>query len=374
VIVGGGISGLFTAYFLANRVDPEKILLVERSYIGSGSTLRCATGIRASFTTEEHIVLMKRSIEYWLELSRELGFYLRRGGYVWLLQEEHLDAFKEYSQLHNRFGVPTRIVDREFVAELVPSINQDMFAAALHDPLAMQADPFEVIHTLTRFLKSTGVKIQEFTEVTKLVLDHERKNVEAVVTNKGEIPAENIVVAAGTGTKNLLKSVGVDAPLEPLPKHILITMRYRRLFDPLLIDWASNSYIVQSRYGGFIVGAELAENTSGEAINRIDYMPHAVRIWSKFFKWFPKVYILRYWTGYYVMTPDHHPVYGPVEGVDGVYIAAGFSGHGFMLGPVTGYVTSRWVIDGDPGIAQAKNLMLARFTMGRLIREKAVIG
>lgn len=371
-IVGGGISGLSTAYFLSREAGGEGVAVFERSFIGSGSTFRCATGIRASFTTEEHIVLMKRSIELWNSLAKELGFYLRHGGYLWLLQEEHVEVFKQYSELHNRYGVPTRIVDPGFVEELVPTINRESFYAALYDPMAMQADPFTTLYSLAHSFRESGGRIEEGVAVKKIVV--EKGSVRGVLTDRGFVEAEAVVVAAGRGSRELLSTAGVDAPLTPIPKHALITMRYDRLFDPLLIDWRSSSYIVQTKFGGFIIGAELGEEPGGVAQPRIEYIPCAVKIWGRYFPWLPKVYILRYWTGYYIMTPDHHPIYGPVDGVEGLYVAAGFSGHGFMLGPATGYVMSRWILRGDPGIEQAKRLTLRRFAEGRLIHEKAVFG
>jgi sarcosine oxidase subunit beta len=78
--------------------------------------------------------------------------------------------------------------------------------------------------------------------------------------------------------------------------------------------------------------------------------------------------------GYYDMTPDHHPIYGPLPPYENLFIAAGFSGHGMMMGPVTGKLIASWILDGRPYIEVANNLTVERFKTGRLVKELAVIG
>jgi sarcosine oxidase subunit beta len=78
--------------------------------------------------------------------------------------------------------------------------------------------------------------------------------------------------------------------------------------------------------------------------------------------------------GYYDMTPDHHPIYGPVKPFENLYIAAGFSGHGLMMAPITGVLIADWILHGRPRISVAENLVLERFETGRLVKEIAVVG
>ncbi|MCD6279108.1 MAG: FAD-binding oxidoreductase, partial [Desulfurococcales archaeon] len=86
------------------------------------------------------------------------------------------------------------------------------------------------------------------------------------------------------------------------------------------------------------------------------------------------VRVMRYWMGYYVTSPDHHPIYGPVEEYENVYLACGYSGHGYMLAPVTGKLIAEWVLDGRPSIPQAERLTLRRIREGKLIEELAIVG
>ncbi len=372
VIVGGGSSGLAIAYYLAN-MGVTNVVVVEKHYLGSGSTFRCATGIRASFTTEEHIVLQKHSIELWREWSKKLGFFYERGGYVWLLRtEEQLKAFKEYSKLHNSYGVPTKIIGPEEIKELVPTINLNGVIGALFDPLAGKADPFGVVHSLASACRRMGVRIYTLTTVKKIVVAGSK--VKGVETDKGFIESRVVVLASGYGTRELAKTAGVDIPLENVPHHSIITEKFKPLFKPLVIDWTTGAYIVQTHEGNFLMGVDIEEKPGTPLTPRIDFIPTVVKIWYRYFKWLPDVYILRSWSGYYVMSPDRHPILGPIDEVENLYIAAGYSGHGFMMSPIVGKLLAEWIVEGKPGIPQAERLTLRRIREGKLIFERAVVG
>ncbi len=371
-VVGGGVAGLFTAYYLVREGFCD-IVVFEKRYVGSGGSYRCATGIRASFTSREHILLMKHSIELWREFSIEHNVAYERGGYIWLLtRESDLEAFKGYVGFQNSLGVPTRFLDPEEVRDYVPSINTDNILAGVYDPLAGKACCFETVLTLYKYLREHGVKFYTSTCVEKIVV--ENNCVKGVVTNRGFYEADKVLVAAGYGSREILKTTGIDLPLENLPRHALVTERYREHFKPLLIDWSSSSYIVQVKDGNFLIGAEVPENPGNPLSNRIDFLYQAANTWTRYLPWLANVHILRYWTGYYVMTPDHHPVIGPIDEVNGLYVATGFSGHGFMIAPVTGLNMAYWILHDKPYDSIASNLSYRRLVEGRLIKEVAVFG
>ena len=372
VIIGGGSSGLFTAYFLA-KSGVSDIVLIEKNFLGSGSTFRCATGIRASFTTEEHIVLQKQSIELWKKLSEELGFFYCRGGYVWLFRSEKtLEAFKEFTKLHNSFGVPTRLLTIEEIKELVPGINTEGVIGGLFDPIAGKADPFGTVFSLTKACREMGVKIYTGVKAKRLI--EQNKKIKGIDTSMGEIESSKVLVATGYGTKELLKTVNIDFPLKNYPHHALITEKYKEAFKPLVIDWASSTYVVQTKDGNFLMGTEVEEEPDTPLTTRIDFFEQIVKPVLKLFPWMQEIHILRYWTGYYVTSPDRHPILGPMEEIEGLYVAAGYSGHGFMMGPIVGKLLAEWIVDGKVSIPQAERLTFRRIKEGRLIHEKAVIG
>jgi sarcosine oxidase subunit beta len=372
LIIGAGIIGVMTAKFLVDK-GFRNIVIVEKKYPGSGGTYRCATGIRASFTSLEHVELMKRSISLWPKLSEELGIPYARHGYIWLLSsEEHVELFKKIVSFHNRHGVPTRIIGVDEIREMVPTINTDRLLGGVYDPLAGKANCFKSLLNTLIYIRSKGVKVYDSTRVNKLVVSNGR--IIGAETSRGFIEADKILVAAGYGSRELLLTINIDLPLQNMPKHALITEAYKPLFKPLLIDWATASYIVQVLHGGFLIGANIEEKPDTKPRNRIDYLYLAVKIWSQYFPWLPLVRILRYWTGYYVLTPDHHPVIGPIGEYENLYVATGFSGHGFMMSPAIGEVMSEYIMGEKPGIPYIENLRPERFKRGRLVKEIAIFG
>ncbi len=379
LVVGGGISGLFIAYNLAKR-GVRDIVVLEKSYLGAGSTGRCATGIRASFTSEEHVVLMRESIKLWKEYSSsELGKYglqFIQGGYVWLARkEETVDLFKKLIALHNSFGVPTRIIDRDELKNLVPQLNTDLVVSAMLDPTAGKSYVFTTVFALFKACRELGVEIRTGVEVKKLVAKGSR--IIEAVTDTGTIGADVFIIAAGAGSRDLLKTVGIEVPIKNMPRHVLVTEAFQKTFDPLVIDWDTPGvpYIVQTVEGNFFIGREIEEEPELSIYSqRIDFMPKALRPIAQLFPFLKHVRVLRYWIGYYVTTPDHHPIYGPFEEFENLYVATGFSGHGYMMGPITGKLIAEWILDGKPSIPQAERLRPERFKRGQLIKEFAVVG
>jgi len=372
IVVGGGISGLSTAYWLLVK-GVKRVIVLEKSYLGSGSTFRCATGIRASFTSEEHIIAMRESIKLWKDLSEQLDFPYMRGGYVWLFtQEDQIKIYEEYSRLHNSLGVPTRIVDSREVQRLVPVIDIRHILGGLYDPLAGKANPFKVMYAFNETIRKLGGEILTGVNVTKILTKGER--IVGVQTTKGTIESDNVVVAAGYGSRKLLEQLGVSMPLKNIPHHAVITEPFKPAFNPLVVDVSTGAYIVQTFDGGFIMGAEIEDIEDGPLTPRIEFMKTVAKIWLKFFPWLKSINFLRYWVGYYVVSPDHHPIIGPINRYKGLYVAAGFSGHGFMIGPITGKILAEWILEDGPKIPQLRRLSYQRIEEGRLIKEKAIIG
>ena len=372
LVVGAGIVGVITAKFLVER-GVENIVVIDEKYPGSGGTFRCATGIRASFTSIEHVEAMKRSIELWAKLAKQHGFEYQREGYLWMMtREEDLKLFSRVASFHNKHGIPSRLVSTEEIREIVPYINLDGVVGGLYDPLAGKADNFRALLEILRYIETSGVSVYRSTKAYGLVARGNR--VVRVETSRGLIEADVVVIAAGHGSKKLLNTLGVKLPTKNVAKHALITEAFQYNIKPLIIDWASSSYLVQVFHGGFLIGAELEEESDTKASNRIDYLYRAARIWVKYFPWLREVRVLRYWTGYYVMTPDHHPVIGPIGEYDNLYVATGFSGHGFMMAPITGEALADYITKGKPSHSIMEKFRLERFKRGKLIKEIAVFG
>lgn len=185
VIIGGGIIGLSIAYNLA-KLGESDIVVLEKGYLGNGSTFRCGTGIRQQFGDEANIRMMKRSVELWKGLKEELGYDVEftQSGYLFLIySEEELEAFNNNVRLQNRFGVPSRIITPEEAKEIVPPLNTDGVIAAAWNHTDGKANPFKAVFAYANAAKRLGVEIYEYTEAKDIKVEDGK--IKAVVTNRG---------------------------------------------------------------------------------------------------------------------------------------------------------------------------------------------
>ena len=377
VIIGGGVSGLFTAYELWRR-GVRDIIIVERKYLGSGGSTRNIGCFRSSFTSPEHVVLMKKSIELWLNYRDELGLQLKQSGYLWIARKpETLDVFKKLSAFHNEYGVPTRVLDPDEAEHVQPGLNKSIITGALFDPTAGRMPVLENLVKLYLKLKSLGVTFHYYTEVTKLNTSNYR--IKSASTSRGEIEGDVFVVTAGgRGTREILASINIKLPVVDETRHPVITEPYVEVIKPaLVIDWDTTGapYVTQTEHGGLIFARNISDvHEAPLTSHRVDAIGATIKPIIELIPVLRHVNILRYWIGYYETTPDHHPVYGPVQPYENLYIAAGFSGHGLMMGPITGVLIADWILNGKPSIPIAENLTMERFITGRLVKEIAIVG
>ncbi len=377
-IIGGGIIGLATAYELASRGFRDLVVLTA-SFPGDGSTFRCASGIRASFTTREHIVLMRESIRKWIEWTRgelgRLGLRFMQKGYLWLAStEERVRAYEESIRLQNKLGVPTRLVDPDEAKRIVPVLDTRHLVAALHDPTAGKASPFKTVHALVMYLKSHGIPIHTYTRAEKI---EEREEGFRVETSRGTYFFEKLVVAAGAGSPRLLSQLGIETMIKNIPRHAILTEHYKPVIGPLVVDpdTPGAPYIIQTGHGGFYIGRKIPETPETEPYSlKIDYPSLAIKPLLKWFPWLINVTVLRHWMGHYVTTPDHHPIIGPVPGHRNLYVSTGYSGHGYMLSPAAAEIIADYILEGKPKWTEAYRLNIMRIWRGDYIHETAIVG
>ncbi|MEM4428003.1 MAG: FAD-binding oxidoreductase [Zestosphaera sp.] len=372
-IVGGGSTGLMTAYYLAKE-GVKDIHVFEEKYLGFGSTGRCAGGVRASFASDVHIKLMKESIRRWLSLREEIsGLEFVQDGYLWLLTTEELVEFhKKLSAYQNSLGVPTRMLDRDEIRDLIPIELNDVLAA-LYDPMAGKASPLKFLWAVRKKLRELGVTIHEYTSVTDVRVSSGRAR-SIVVDRMREIQVnEHVVIAAGVWSKDLLGKLGIKIPLKKDPHHLLVTEKYVQFIRPLVIHKETGSYIVQHETGSLLVGAEFPVPEEDMSL-RYGYLKKAVTIMSRYFPQILGTNLLRVWVGYYEVTPDHHPIVGAVPFIENLVTATGFSGHGYMMAPIVGEELKNIILEGKPRIPETKELRLERFEEGKLLKESAIFG
>ncbi len=339
VIIGGGITGLSIAYNLVKRGE-NNIVILEKNYLGSGSTFRCGTGIRQQFGDESNIKMMKRSVEIWKSLSDELGedIGFRQTGYLFLLYEENeMKEFKEYVKLQNSFGIPSRIITPEEAREIVPLLNTDGLIGASWNHTDGKANPFATLFALAKYVKKRGVEINEYTEVRDIEV--EKGEIRGVKTSRGDIEGDIVVNAANGWAKILNEKIGINLPIEPYKHQGVKTEPIKNgQIEPMIVSFKHDGiYMTQeTEQGGVIGGYGLKYGPTYDMEPTYEFLRGVSYRFSQIIPSLKYVNVIRIWGGYYAETPDGNAIIGKINEIDGYYIAAGFSGHGFMLAPAVG--------------------------------------
>ncbi len=375
VIIGGGVMGASTAYHLAKRGLKDVVLLEKESFFGLGATGRCAGGIRCQFATEVNVRLSIHSLKMLDEFEEETGqpALVRKCGYLLIThRESDMEVFKRNVALQNSLGVMTQLLSGDEVRKMIPLCQfSDAIAGTFH-PKDGLADPNSVVMGYLNAARRLGAKCLTDVEVTGIEVSGGK--VTGVNTGQGNVAAETVVDAAGPWSALLGKMAGVDIPLVPLRRQWLTTTPLPEVPPdfPFVIDFPQSLYF--HREGeGLLTGMSNPNETIGydQSVDEeweLTHMEAAV----KRLPLLERAGVVSRWAGLYEVTPDAHPILGPTP-LGGFYLITGFSGHGFMHGPICGKLMAEILLDGKADTVDVSMLGYNRFAEGREIREYNVV-
>jgi sarcosine oxidase subunit beta len=391
VIVGGGIVGAAAAFFLADRGERD-VVLVERDALGSGTTKGGMGGIRHQFVDELDVRLSLMATEFWREFSSFTGsaHEFEERGYLFLAETpQGLAQLKEPLPLYETLGVPVEMLDRADIEDLVPGIRTDDLAGGRICARDGYGDPLAALAGFAAGAVLDGVRIFEGTPVLELLREGDR--VSGVRTTKGDVLSERVLLATGCWTAPLAAMAGVAIPIWPYARSIMESGPIASLVGiPMVIEWESGFHFRpkdgRQRFAmpnlttdGRIEKGPAAPPASFDApaFPPLD-VPASLEPWVKArAAWrhpaFADLRIVSSWSCYYEMTPDDHPIVGRVPDVAGLYVAAGFSGHGFMHTPATAQLIVEEMLDGKATTLDIADLSLERFRSGRRPFTAAVL-
>jgi glycine/D-amino acid oxidase-like deaminating enzyme len=375
VIIGGGVMGASAAYHLAKRGMKNIVLLEKEAFFGTGATGRCAGGVRYQFSTEINVKLSIESLPMIERFRDEIGqdVNYRQCGYL-LIATDEKDAttFRHNVELQNGLGVQTQLLSGDEVRARLPLMKFEDAIAGTFNQKDGIVDPNGVVAGYVSAAQKMGVKAFTRAEVTRICVSG--AEVEAVETTEGEIQTHMILNAAGPWAGQIGEMAGVQIPIVPVRRQMFTTNPLNEIPEdfPFVIDFAQSLYF--HREGeGLLIGMSNQEEKPGleqnvdeefefinleAAIARMPLLERASRV--------------SHWAGLYEITPDAHPIFGG-SNLKGFTICAGFSGHGFMHGPVAGKLMTEYILDGKFSTLDVSMLDLARFEEGRLIKEYNVV-
>ena len=375
VIIGGGVMGASAAYHLAKRGMKNIVLLEKENFFGTGATGRCAGGVRYQFSTEINVKLSIESLPMIERFKEEIGQdvnYKHCGYLLVATNENEAVKFKHNVEMQNKLGVSTQLLSSGEVRARLPLMKFDDAIAGTFNQKDGTVDPNSVVMGYVTAAQKMGVKAVSGAEVIGITVSG--GNVEEVQTSLGGIKTRAVLNVAGPWSGQISKMAGIEIPLLPLRRQMFTTNPLKEVPEdfPFVIDFAKSLYF--HREGeGLLIGMSNQEETPGfdqnvdedfELVNleaAIERMPLV-----------EKASRASHWAGLYEVTPDAHPIYGGTD-INGFTLCTGFSGHGFMHGPISGKLMSEFILDGKFSSVDVSSLDLKRFEEGRLIQEYNVV-
>ena len=378
VVVGGGREGCAAAWALARRGVTD-VVVAERGTVGSGMTGKSSGIVRCHYGVSSLAAMAAVGLEVFENaedlFGADIGF--RQTGYVVGVADANVDALRKSLAAQRSVGVDTEEIDHAEVARLWPYADLTPFAAFGWEPRGGYGDAYQTAQAFSASARAAGARVRQGSPVAGLLLDGDR--VTGVrLADGSEISAGTVVVATGVWTRPLLAPYGIDMPIRVVREQIVLidpgidSAAVSRL--PVFSDLVSLQYVRPEVGGEILFGnSDLAHTEDADPDSYLNRATEAFvdvtvdKVGTRF-PGFPDAAISSSYAGCYDVTPDWNPVISPGP-LDGLVIAAGFSGHGFKIAPAVGQLVADLVIDGhssDPRIPES-DFRFSRFADGELL-------
>jgi sarcosine oxidase, subunit beta len=353
LVIGAGVAGTSIACELAGR--RVRVAVAERGVICSGSSALNAGGVRQQFSHETSVRVAKETIRRMTVFAEEYGISVsfRQAGYLFLHNGgRHEVTLRRAVATQNACGVPTRLVDVDEVAKLVPGINTADVRGAAFGPTDGYVDPNSVVAGFAARARASGAVILQESPVTALETMGGR--VSGVVAGSHRLAPDLVVNAAGVWSTTIAGLYGRSLPIRARRNQIFVVDRTPApgRWLPLTIDLVSGLYF-HSEGEGLLSGlAESLEIPDPPAAIPCDWGELPVVV-ERLVHRVPELQVARVthgWAGMIEVTPDDNPIVGWTH-LENVYTAAGFSGHGMCLAPGLAPQVARELSGQDPELA-----------------------
>jgi len=379
IVIGGGVIGTSIAYHLA-RLGQRRVLLLDRGRIGEGTTAQSSCILRTHYTVPENVLLAQAAWRVYEDFAGylddpEADCGLNRCGYLIAAPAgEKSDALAAALSAQRGYGIRAEVVDSRAARALLPiaSFRDDELIG--YEPDAGFADAYLVTAAFARNARRLGATVRENTDVTGLAISG--GGVTGVQCGDETIGADRVLCVQNVWSGELARWTGVTLPLA-IERHAVLSLEtaadpYTRAM-PVFKDLGVPGLLYYRSYGGAqmlvsegIPGEVLAAPDTVQADVPLDKVLAVGEQVASRFPAYAEAGLASSWTGLYDVTPDWNPVLGPMPGVDGLWLAYGFSGHGFKLAPTVGLLVAQAVL-GQSGAVPIDAYSLSRFAQGRLL-------
>jgi sarcosine oxidase, subunit beta len=378
LIIGGGLEGAAAAWALSQRGVTD-VTVLERNTVGSGMTGKSSGIVRCHYGVGSLAAMATVGLEVFEKAEQyfgtDIGF--RQTGYVVGVGEPNVENLRKSLAAQREVGVQTEEIDAAEVAGMWPWADLEPFAAFGWEARGGYGDAYQTAQAFAVSARAAGIRIRQGANVTGLLLDGDRVT-GARLADGTQVSAGTVVVATGAWTRPFLAPHGVDVPIRVVREQIVTIspgVPVRKV--PVFSDLVSLQYIRPEPNGELLFGnsdlAHCEEADPDGYLNRATdgFIDLTVEKVGTRFPGFPDAAITGSYAGCYDVTPDWNPVIS-ATGIDGLIVAAGFSGHGFKIAPAVGRLVADLVTEGrssDPRIPET-DFRLARFAEDNLLKSR----
>ena len=376
VIVGAGVHGLATAYYLGTQHGIRRVALLEKGYLGSGNSGRNTAIIRSNYRTPEGIPFYQASVELYEKLSQELDWNMlfSQCGHLTLAHSDSaLNGLRVRAENNQVLGVDSRIIYPDEIRRLVPSMDLSARArypimAALYHPPGGIIRHDAVVWGYARACDRMEIEIHPFTEVTGMRVREGK--VESVLTNRGEIAAGAVLNATAGWASTISKMAGVPLQVVSYPLQACVTEPLKPFLDKVIVSATLHVYVNQTDKGELVIGAEIDPYQSYSLKGTLPTLEQMATYTLELFPQLHSLRVLRQWAGVCDITPDYAPIIGQAPNVSNFYMDVGWGTYGFKTAPIAGKCIAETIATGKiPKLIEP--FSPARFRTGQLVGEKA---
>jgi sarcosine oxidase subunit beta len=375
VIIGGGVQGLATAYYLAKEHGITDVAVLEQRYIGSGGSGRNTAIVRSNYRTPEGARFYQASLDLFDGLSAELGFNImltKRGVMTLSHTERALATATERASVNQQLGIDSRVIDVAEIRRRCPALDLSkdvtwpVVGALLHPGGAILRHD-AVVWGYARGADRRGVEIHPFTEVTGL--ERQDGRIARVRTTRGDVEAGMVLSATAGWSSTVAGMAGLRLPMKTHILQAFVTEPIRPLLQETVVSSQMRLYVHQTTRGELVAGTEVEPYPTYCGTSTLTFLESASRHLVELFPGLRDVSILRTWTGLCDVTPDYSPIIDRTP-VENFIVSAGWGTYGFKAAPIVGVTLAKLIASGevDPLIAP---FGLWRFAEDRLVSEAA---
>ena len=373
VIIGGGVMGCSMLYHLA-RQGATRALLLERAVLGAGSTGRSQAICRMHYSNPITAALAWNSLQVYANFDDRVGgdAGFVKTGYLVVVEEVDRPSLELNIAMQQELGISAGLVTPAELQELAPMLETFEGEGLAWEPESGYANPYLVTTAYAARARELGAEIATRAEATGIEISGGR--VQAVVTQQGRVETPVAVVAAGPWANRLMAGTGVDLPLVPVRHQVALATRPTdQLPDHPIVGDIAQSFSFRPESPTLTMVGFGEDEVELDNYNEGIDQPEAASALSRLARRMPGMaesYFRGGWSGLFTTTPDWHPILDRVPGVEGLFCAVGFSGHGFKLAPAIGQAMAELILEGRASSVDLTPLRFSRFAEGDLLSSR----